>query len=171
MVSMCTEPGRPAPYPVPDVAAYLAGRWYVARTVQDLRSGAEGSFRGLADFRPDPAGDGLLHTEEGELTWGGAVHPAGRTLRLRPRPDGTAQIAFADGRPFHDLDLRDGRWTAAHPCAADRYAGTFTAVGADAWHLVWRVGGPAKDQLLRSVYRRAADGATLADALDRLPLP
>ncbi|MFG2091973.1 DUF6314 family protein [Streptomyces sp. NPDC048612] len=150
------ERGEPAagPYPVPDVAAYLTGRWRIERTVSDLRTGAEGSFRGTAEFRPGPAGEGLLHHEEGQLSWGGTVHPACRTLRWRPRPDGTAAIDFADGRPFHDLDLRTGRWTAVHPCAADRYEGTFTAVGPDTWRLEWRVGGPAKEQLLRSVYRR-----------------
>ncbi|MGW7487738.1 DUF6314 family protein [Streptomyces sp. NPDC054786] len=153
------EPGQapvagPAPHPVPDAAAYLSGRWSVERTVYDLRAGTEGSFRGTAEFRPDPAGETLLHIEEGRLTWGGQANPASRTLRLRPRPDGTAEVDFADGRPFHDLDLRTGHWSAVHPCAEDRYEGTFTALGADTWHLEWRVGGPAKDQLLRSEYRR-----------------
>ncbi|WP_438484672.1 DUF6314 family protein [Streptomyces sp. S186] len=140
---------------VPDAAAYLAGRWRIERAVHDLRAGRVGSFRGTADFRPDGPDGTLCHTEEGELTWDGVVHPATRTLRLRPCPDGTAEVTFADGRPFHDLDLRTGRWTAVHPCAADRYEGTFTAVAADRWHLEWRVTGPAKDQLLRSVYRRS----------------
>ncbi|MEU8781587.1 DUF6314 family protein [Streptomyces sp. NPDC048637] len=163
---MCSELGRArkprrdraesatGPHPVPDIAAYLSGRWTIERTVYDLRTGAEGSFRGTAEFRPDAAGEALLHIEEGQLRWSGTVAPVSRTLRVRPRPDGTAGIDFADGRPFHDLDLRTGRWTAVHPCAADRYEGTFTAVGPDEWHLEWRVGGPAKDQLLRSVYRR-----------------
>ncbi|MEU9114949.1 DUF6314 family protein [Streptomyces sp. NPDC048483] len=149
------RPIGPARYPVPDAATYLAGGWRIARTVRDLCTGAEGSFHGTAQFRPDAAGAGLLHIEEGELTWAGTVHPASRTLRLRPLPDGTARITFADGRPFHDLDLRTGRWTAVHPCADDRYEGIFTVIAADEWHLEWRVGGPAKEQLLRSVYRRA----------------
>ncbi|MFE0192880.1 DUF6314 family protein [Streptomyces sp. NPDC058989] len=148
------------PYPVTDVAAYLAGRWRVERTVDDLRAGVEGRFRGTAEFRPagggEPSdGEELLHVEEGRLTWDGTEYPASRTLRLRPRRDGTAEIRFADGRPFHDLDLRGGRWSAVHPCSADRYEGTFTTVAADEWYLRWRVTGPAKDQLLRSVYRRA----------------
>lgn len=153
----CAPPA--GPYPVADVAAYLAGRWSVERAVTDLRGGIEGRFRGTAEFRAETAaessaGEGLLHVEEGRLTWGGTAYPASRTLRLRPRPDGTAEIDFADGRPFHDLDLRTGRWTARHPCSEDRYTGTFAAVTADEWHLEWRVTGPAKDQLLRSVYRR-----------------
>ncbi|MFI7101281.1 DUF6314 family protein [Streptomyces sp. NPDC050161] len=152
---MSPEPGHPpVRHPVPDAAAYLTGRWSIERTVRDVRSGAAGSFRGTADFRPDAAGEVLLHVEEGELTWAGTAHPASRTLRLRPRPDGGAEVSFADGRPFHDLDLRRGRWHTVHPCAADRYDGTFTVAGPDEWHLEWRVGGPAKEQLLRSVYRR-----------------
>ncbi|UQA91863.1 DUF6314 family protein [Streptomyces halobius] len=152
---MPTEPAsRPAPHPVPDTAAYLVGVWHVDRAVHDLRAGTSGRFHGTADFRPDTTGTGLLHIEEGELTWGGTVHPARRTLRLRPRPDGTAEVTFDDGRPFHDLDLRTGHWTAVHPCAEDRYEGTFTVVSDDEWRLEWRVGGPDKHQLLRSVYRR-----------------
>ncbi|WP_066928434.1 DUF6314 family protein [Streptomyces sp. NBRC 110611] len=171
---------HPNPYPVPDAAAYLTGRWSVERTVSDLRAGVTGGFRGTAEFRPAVAGDAvtgdtvagaaaagappadalpadaLLHVEAGQLTWDGTTYPAQRTLRLCPRRDGTAEVRFADGRPFHDLDLRTGRWTAVHPCAEDRYEGTFTAVAADEWHLEWRVAGPVKDQVLRSVYRRVS---------------
>ncbi|UNO43715.1 hypothetical protein KGS77_05615 [Streptomyces sp. MST-110588] len=155
----------------------MAGRWTVERSLLDVRTGACGSFRGTADFRPvqptapagpadpDPAapagptapfgtGAVLLHAEEGELTWGATVTRASRTLRLCPRPDGTADVTFADGRPFHDLDLRTGHWTTRHPCAQDLYGGTFTVRSADEWHLRWQVNGPAKTQLLRSVYRR-----------------
>ncbi|WP_171163667.1 DUF6314 family protein [Streptomyces sp. I05A-00742] len=147
-------PVAPVTHPVPDAAAYLTGRWSVERTLGDLATGADGTFRGTAEFRP-AAGDGeLLHIEDGVLTWNGTTNRAGRTLRLRPRPDGTADVAFADGRPFHPLDLRTGHWTTRHPCAQDRYDGTFTVVSPDEWHLSWRTTGPAKDQLHRSVYRR-----------------
>ncbi|WP_326692451.1 MULTISPECIES: DUF6314 family protein [unclassified Streptomyces] len=148
-------------YPVADVVGYLVGRWSVERAVYDRRAGVEGRFLGTADFRagagPHAPEGVVLHEEEGQLTWDGRVYPASRSLRLRPRADGTAEVEFADGRPFHDLDLRTGVWTPVHPCAADRYEGTFVACSADEWHLEWRVSGPAKDQLLRSVYRRLAD--------------
>lgn len=140
---------------VPDAAAYLAGRWHIERTVHDLRADTTGTFRGTADFIPDGPDGALRHAEEGVLTWQGVEHPATRTLWLRPRTDGTAAVTFEDGRPFHDLDLRSGRWTAVHPCAADHYEGTFTVLAADRWDLTWRVTGPHKDQLLRSVHRRA----------------
>ncbi|MEU4211550.1 DUF6314 family protein [Streptomyces sp. NPDC026206] len=146
--------GTAAPHPVPDAVAYLSGRWTVDRTLLDLASGAQGTFRGTAEFRAAGGAAYVLHIEDGELTWNGTVNRAGRTLRLYPGPDGTAEVTFADGRPFHALDLRTGRCSVRHPCARDVYDGTFTVVSRDEWHLRWRTTGPAKDQLHRSVYRR-----------------
>ncbi|MEU6574670.1 DUF6314 family protein [Streptomyces sp. NPDC046805] len=156
----------PPPYvdefrPVPDVLAHLAGRWRVERTVLDLASGDEGRFEGVAAFGPmstegGPAPDGgLLYSESGMFTWQGVARPAERTLRFLPgaRP-GTADVRFADGRPFHDLDLTSGRYVTDHPCAADLYRGEFTVRDADHWRSVWRVGGPAKDLLLTTDYAR-----------------
>ncbi|MFI9025311.1 DUF6314 family protein [Streptomyces sp. NPDC053560] len=138
---------------VPDALAYLAGNWSVER---ELYAGEHvGHFSGRAEFRTDDADDGWLHVEEGVMEWDGAQRDASRTLRMTPLPDGSAEVSFADGRPFHTLDLRRGHWTAVHQCAADRYEGTFTVLSPDEWHLRWEVHGPAKDQLLVSVYRRA----------------
>ncbi|GAA0465655.1 DUF6314 family protein [Streptomyces olivaceiscleroticus] len=142
---------------VPDALAYLAGNWTVERELS--AGGTTGHFTGRAEFRAGDADDGWLHVEEGVLEWGGARREAGRTLRMVPLPDGSAEVSFADGRPFHTLDLRHGRWTAVHQCAADRYEGTFTVVSPDEWHLRWEVHGPEKDQLLVSTYRRARTGA------------
>ncbi len=140
--------------PVPDVLAYLGGRWRVDRTVRDVASGAEGRFEGATVFRPLDGG-GLLHEESGTFTWQGVARPAERTLRFLPgaRP-GTADVRFADGRAFHDLDLTSGRYVADHPCAADLYRGEFTVRDADHWRTVWRVGGPAKDLVLTTEYVR-----------------
>ncbi|MEV0598757.1 DUF6314 family protein [Streptomyces sp. NPDC050315] len=146
-------------HPVPDTLAYLAGAWSVQRELSD--GGHTGSFTGRAEFRianGDEA-DEWLHVEEGAVEWGGATRQATRTLRMQALPDGTAEVSFSDGRPFHALDLRRGRWTAVHQCAADRYEGTFTVLSPDEWHLRWAVRGPAKDQLLTSVYRRVREPA------------
>ncbi|MFE9624112.1 DUF6314 family protein [Streptomyces sp. NPDC006527] len=149
-------------WPVRDVLAYLAGSWRVARTVRDLASGDEGRFEGTTAFRPlDPGG--LLHEESGTFTWRGVPRPAERTLRFLPGPTpGTADVRFADGRPFHDLDLRTGRHVTDHPCAADLYRGEFTVRDADHWRTVWRVGGPAKDLLLTTDYEREPAGRVAA---------
>ncbi|CAL9390712.1 DUF6314 family protein [Streptomyces sp. enrichment culture] len=146
--------------PVPDVLAYLAGSWEVARVVRDLADGTEGTFRGTTAFTPLDGG-GLLHREAGGFTWRGVTRPAERTLRFLPGAEtGTADVRFADGRPFHDLDLRSGRHVTDHPCSADLYRGEFTVADADRWRTVWRVGGPAKDLLLVTDYtRRAPKGA------------
>ncbi|CAM5543517.1 hypothetical protein STENM327S_04223 [Streptomyces tendae] len=37
-------------WPVPDVLAYLAGRWRTERSVRDLASGLEGWFEGVTSF-------------------------------------------------------------------------------------------------------------------------
>ncbi|MGW7253241.1 DUF6314 family protein [Streptomyces sp. NPDC054834] len=141
-------------WPVADVLGHLAGRWHVERTVRDLASGDEGLFRGIALFGPLEGG-GLLHEEAGTFTWQGVPRPAERTLRfLRGAEPGTADVRFADGRPFHELDLRSGRYVAGHPCAADLYRGEFTVRDADHWRTVWRVGGPAKDLVLTTDYAR-----------------
>ncbi|MGW1269907.1 DUF6314 family protein [Streptomyces sp. NPDC002491] len=170
--------------PVPDVLAYLAGSWRVERSVRDLAGGGEGRFEGFTVFgaphrddpgedggpRPgggplaydgspadggSPVGGGLLHEECGTFVWLGVARPAARTLRFLPgsRP-GTADVRFADGRPFHDLDLTTGRHVADHPCSADLYRGEFTVRDADRWRSVWRVAGPAKDLLLVTDYAR-----------------
>ncbi|MER6691826.1 DUF6314 family protein [Streptomyces minutiscleroticus] len=144
-------------WPVPDVLAYLAGRWRVERTVRDLATGDEGRFTGTTAFTPLDGG-GLLHHESGTFVWRGVPRPAERTLRFLPGGTaGRADVRFADGRPFHDLDLTTGRHVADHPCAADLYRGEFTALDADRWRTVWRVGGPAKDLLLTTDYARVAE--------------
>ncbi|MFI2643637.1 DUF6314 family protein [Streptomyces sp. NPDC018610] len=141
-------------WPVTDVLAHLAGRWRVERSVRDLASGDEGEFAGVTVFGPLEGG-GLLHEESGDFTWQGVTRPATRTLRFLPGGvPGTADVRFADGRPFHDLDLRSGRHVAGHPCAADLYRGEFTVRDADHWRSVWRVGGPAKDLVLVTGYTR-----------------
>lgn len=141
-------------WPVPDVLTYLTGSWRVERSVRDLASGETGHFTGTTDFSRSDGG-GLLHFESGTFTWQGVPRPAERTLRFLPGPSpATADVRFADGRPFHDLDLTSGRHIADHPCSADLYRGEFTVHDRDHWRSVWRVGGPAKDLVLTTDYAR-----------------
>lgn len=140
--------------PVPDVLGYLAGRWRVGRTVRDLSGGEAGVFEGAAAFLPDGSGS-LSHVEEGDFTWRGATRGARRAHRFDPgTAAGTALVRFTDGRPFHDLDLRSGRWTADHGCAPDHYHAEFTVLDENRWQVVWSVSGPAKNLLLATVHDR-----------------
>lgn len=144
--------------PVADALLYLAGSWRAERTVRDLAGSddaAEGTFTGTTTFSPLDGG-GLLHHESGTFVWQGVARPAERTLRFLPgTAPGTADVRFADGRPFHDLNLTSGRWVTDHPCAADLYRGEFTVLDADRWRTVWRVAGPTKDLALTTDYARA----------------
>lgn len=141
-------------WPVPDVLTYLAGSWRVERSVRDLVSGAVGEFSGTTVFGPHEGG-GLLHHESGTFVWQGVPRPAERTLRFLPgTARGTADVRFADGRPFHDLDLTSGRHIVDHPCSADLYRGEFSVLDEDHWRTVWRVCGPAKDLVLTTDYAR-----------------
>ncbi|WP_369168043.1 DUF6314 family protein [Streptomyces sp. R28] len=144
-------------WPVPDVLTYLAGSWRAERSVRDLASGAagaDGEFSGTTAFGPLEGG-GLLHQESGTFVWQGVPRPAERTLRFLPgAARGTADVRFADGRPFHDLDLTSGRHIADHPCSADLYRGEFTVLDEDHWRTVWRVRGPAKNLVLTTDYAR-----------------
>lgn len=125
---------------------FLRGSWRADRELADHRSGQPGSFLGLAIFTAEGADAGLLaYHERGELRFGQHHGPASRSLLYRPRPDGSAEVLFADGRPFYLLDLRTGYWQAEHPCGADHYLVTVHVLGADSLTEHWRAFGPEKD--------------------------
>jgi hypothetical protein len=136
---------------VTDLASYLPGTWRVDRALEDAALGA-GRFHGSATFTRD--GDGLAWVESGHMTLGRYDGPARRTLRIVPDGHGWA-VEFADGRPFHRLELAHGdHCTFEHPCGADRYAGELAVRGPDAFEIGWEVSGPAKAQRLTGRYVR-----------------
>jgi len=122
----------------------------VRRWLRDRRSGECGEFVGTASFVPD--GAGLLWTEEGRIRFGGHEGPAGRRLAIVPEGSGWL-VAFADGRPFHPLDLEGG--PVEHRCGADRYAGAYRLRDPDTLEVRWRVTGPRKELEIETTYRRA----------------
>jgi hypothetical protein len=141
-----------APYAVENISDYLRGEWRLARVYLDRRRGVAGWFRGLARFTE--TGDGIRYREQGHLRFGDFAGEAYREYRCDFPAPGLARLSFADGRPFHDLDLTAGRWQVQHGCAPDRYDGEFLALSATQWRAVWRVVGPRKDLLIRGGYRR-----------------
>jgi hypothetical protein len=124
---------------------FLAGRWTVHRRLTDLERGVEGGFEGVAEIEADGT-----WTESGRLRFGGYDGEARRVLRV---VDGG--VEFADGRPFHALDLSDGACAVEHLCGDDRYAGEYVVLGPDELRVAWFVSGPRKRQVIESVYRRA----------------
>ncbi|MCK9248236.1 MAG: DUF6314 family protein [Solirubrobacteraceae bacterium] len=159
------DPATPDPsVPVPDPLRFLPGSWSLDRTIEDHAAGRTGTVDGRARFVPD--GDGLRWIEEGTLRLGGYVGDGAREMRVRP--DGaTWAVDFDDGRPFHPLDLRTGSCAVEHPCRADLYRGELRATGPDELRVTWRIGGPAKDLTITTVYRRTASSA--ADGRDADP--
>ena len=143
-----------------DLKAFLQGVWDLTRTLEDRRAGQRGRFDGRAVFAP--AGAGLAYRERGVLRLGAFTGPAERVHRYRfpapgrapARAPARAEVAFEDGRPFHDLDLSQGRWSVVHRCRDDLYRGRFEVEGRDRWTAVWRVSGPRKDQVLCGRYDR-----------------
>jgi hypothetical protein len=125
------------------VAAELTGRWTIERRVRDLRAGTSGRFVGIATITPDGR-----WVEEGTLDFGPYRGPARRELRIVG-----GEVRFADGRPFHPLDLTGA--PVEHLCGDDRYLGRFRRLGPDALDVVWEVTGPRKQQRIDTSYRRA----------------
>ncbi|HZS82496.1 MAG TPA: DUF6314 family protein [Stellaceae bacterium] len=138
-----------------DLRRFLAGRWRLARRIEDRRLALAGSLRGRVTLTP--AGGGLDYAESGTLSFGSWRGEA--TQRYRFLFDG-AQVAvcFADGRLFHRCDLSLGRAEVAHACSPDRYQGRYRILDADRWALSWRITGPRKDLVIGSVYTRLDEG-------------
>ena len=140
-------------WPVADLRAYLSGRWQIERTMIDRRLSTEGSMRGEAQFRE--SGSCLINQERGVLSFGAHEGAAEQTYFYNfPRGTGRASVCFRDGRPFHDLDLLEGKTAVLHLCAPDRYDGRFTALDQDRWESTWTVVGPRKDLTIVSSYTR-----------------
>ena len=132
--------------------AYFLGVWHLARTIEDRRDRRHGFLRGRAEFAPD--GRDLRYGEAGRLRLGvytGAVEQHYRYAFSRPDH---ATVRFADGRPFFDLELSQGRGTFLHRCGADIYRGAIEIYDSACFAMFWRVSGPRKDYVLRSRYRR-----------------
>jgi len=142
-------------HPVADLRAYLAGAWEIRRDLDDRRRGQRGRFEGTADFTAGDEG-ALDYREEGLLALGGFETLAHQSYSYTFPAPHLAEVRFADGRPFHALDLRAGGWEAEHLCVADLYRGRFRAEGPERWSVTWTVSGPRKDHVLESRFTRAA---------------
>ncbi len=152
MMADTTETTAEQLYRVPDLRAFLAGDWAVARTIADRRGGQTGSFEGRAHFAPE--GEGLVYHEEGRLALGAFETIASQLYRYRFPAPRRAAVAFGDGRAFIELDLSGGSFEAEHRCGHDLYRGRFAALDAARWTAQWEITGPRKDQWLDSLYTR-----------------
>ncbi|QQA44287.1 DUF6314 family protein [Pelagovum pacificum] len=135
-----------------DLSAFQ-GDWSLDREVEDYRSGETSAFGGTARFRA--VADGLDLIEEGRWTrasWGALA--ASRRYIWRRDGEGI-EVLYADGRPFHRfIPAGHAPVEALHHCEPDIYEVTYRFDLPDSWSAEWRVRGPAKDYLSRTIYRR-----------------
>ncbi|MEQ8833158.1 MAG: DUF6314 family protein [Miltoncostaeaceae bacterium] len=149
-----TATPRPTGAPPRLLDCPLMGDWTVERTIEDRLSGRPARFAGTARIAPAPGGDHLDWREKGHLESAAFTGRATRDMRIVVEGAAFA-VLFADGRPFHPLDLTGGRCTVVHPCGDDRYEGDLALADGGAILTVrWRVTGPAKDLDIRSRYTR-----------------
>jgi hypothetical protein len=145
------------PMPVTDLRTYFRGRWAIDRRIDDRRAGQQHTMRGTGVFQPDGSDPAALLYDE-EVVWQPADWPLTATRRylVAEIAGARAQVRFADGRPFHALDLSTGRCAVAHDCPPDVYDGTYRVLDADRFRVRWTVTGPRKDSVLVTSYSRLA---------------
>jgi len=137
--------------PVPDLQAFLIGRWRTLRRISDARAGMVGRLTGRAVFTP--SADGLIHDESGDLSFGAYQGQAVRRYRLSI--DGSsAMVHHADGSLFHGLDLTTGTADILHRCGEDTYRGRYRVLGENRFLVSWQVRGPRKRYRLATSYLR-----------------
>ncbi|APU15636.1 hypothetical protein UA75_18530 [Actinoalloteichus sp. GBA129-24] len=138
--------------PVADLPAYLLGRWRLEREILDVTGSRLGSVTGIAEVLDHD--DRLGYTEQGELVLATYRGPVSRRLDYRLTGPGRAEVHFDHGGFFHEVDLRDGRWSTRHPCRDDDYQGCYHVVDEDRWRQRWTVTGPRKDHAIVTEFRR-----------------
>jgi hypothetical protein len=148
---------------VTDTLDFLRGRWRIERRIADHRAGGTGTFDGVARFEaggpkaggPEAGGiEVLAYHERGELCFGGHRGPASRSLIYRRRPDGAADVCFADGREFYRLDARSGHWQGQHDCGRDRYTVCGDMLDSGRFRERWQARGPDKDYEITTILVR-----------------
>ena len=128
------------------------GLWRLERQITDAR-GPDAVFTGTADFSPDDAGLTLHESGRLELAGQGGFQAERRYLW---RPDGAGiAVLFADGRDFHRFDPAWVEAEADHWCDPDTYKVRYDFREWPRWQAEWRVTGPRKDYVMRSLYTRA----------------
>ena len=145
-------PARARTLRFPSDLADFEGSWRLDRDIADGAGASTARFSGRAVFAWQD-GD-LAYEETGTLTLAGQVPvAASRGYLWTRRAEGGIAVRFADGRAFHEFDLRDGA-SATHSCPPDLYHVAYEFGHWPDWTARWRVTGPRKDYTMVSRYGR-----------------
>lgn len=128
------------------------GRYTVARKIEDRRANAKSTFEGWAEISRTT--DGAIYRETGDLIMGDQRFQAERSYLWQPN-EACIDVAFADGRPFHDFDPQNGGLASEHLCGEDMYRGGYDFSQWSCWAVTWTVTGPRKDYTSLTWYVRA----------------
>ncbi|WP_417264215.1 DUF6314 family protein [Celeribacter sp.] len=132
----------------------FAGRWSMAREIEDFRADARSELTGTCDFVPDGEG-GFRQEERGFLHLPGRDKPLQAERRYLWRA--VAQeitVFFDDGRFFHSFDPNASAPEADHACDPDSYQVRYEFSDWPNWTANWRVTGPRKDYRFQTRYWR-----------------
>lgn len=134
----------------------FAGRWEIARRIEDALAGEVLEGRGTVDYRPAPDG-GLIYDEEIALTLPGRPPLRGTRRYLWRQAGADIAVSFEDGRAFHRIALGEDGAEDRHDCAPDLYRVAYDFSGWPTWSVRWQVVGPRKDYVSVTDFRRDAE--------------
>ncbi|MFT7649298.1 MAG: hypothetical protein ACI8Y4_004059 [Candidatus Poriferisodalaceae bacterium] len=140
---------------VPCLASFLAREWTLEREILHRDSDTSARIRGAAFWEVAEAG-ALTYVERGVLEVGGYVGDVRQSYRFSIRTPTSADVFFADGRPFHTVDLANGRSDITHLCEPDTYLGIYEVTSTEELRVTWDVRGPRKDYLSTTTLRPGA---------------
>jgi hypothetical protein len=156
-----------------DAVGFLLGNWWLSRSIEDHQLGIHASFQGTAELFEDEPGSssvigGRAHYEEkGDLHYGSYRGPASRKLEYVRSDHATAMLYFADGRPFVDLDLRNGTWRSSHLCGHDHYEISTLIRSSTIVSESWRVWGPSTNYEAATTFTRRLDPERTTQTMDK----
>lgn len=124
----------------------------MSRSIRDFRLGTHGGFEGRANIFA--RSDDLILEETGRLQFVAHEAAASQHYILTLKQTRVAQVKFADGSPFYELDLSSGAPSFLHRCGNDTYHGHYLVKHRDRFYETWRVMGPRKDYCLVTRFTR-----------------
>lgn len=127
------------------------GRWRIERHIANAK-GPDAQLVGTAVYAP--AEGGLVMQEEGAMRVEGQEPMKAARRYVWRAGDGGIDVFFDDGRFFHRIGSGDAP-SAHHDCAPDVYRVAYEFGDWPRWQSVWRVTGPRKDYVMKTVFTPA----------------